>query len=251
LATGSCSLLVTADGLTGGTVAEARDSSSPDTARGESSAPDVASPDAAPSGFCASLSPRPVFCADFDDDGGLPDEFDQVFNAGPGDAALDDTEWSSPPRSLVVSAPSRGSVSVAKTIDVWIYHEALLAFDIKIDAQGYAAFAEIKTSSGLLVHIDTNNILFVNGLHTGGTGSFPVGESAPWTRVLIDVVVASGSTVGSVTVSFGGRNGGPTTVVASLPNDAGAAAPTLSLGTPGGGVDGFTAHFDNVTFETK
>jgi hypothetical protein len=60
----------------------------------------------APSGpFCATLSPKPTFCADFDDDD-FPAGFDTLQKYGDANAVLDDGKLGDPARSFFASIPA-------------------------------------------------------------------------------------------------------------------------------------------------
>ncbi len=116
-AVGGCSLLVSTDGLSTGTVvvigeggSSGGDGSSGGIGDGGITA-DGALVDAATGPFCNALSPKPKFCADFDD--GVITDFGTV-NGGP--PTLESDVATSPPRALVASVSGDATDRSAKVV---------------------------------------------------------------------------------------------------------------------------------------
>jgi hypothetical protein len=103
IAAAGCSLLVSTSGLSG--AAEASDAGVADARAGESGPPldSGIDADAAPGPYCASLVPKPKFCADFDD--GAIAEYGQSNGA----VSLDTLQSKSAPASLLATVEANAT----------------------------------------------------------------------------------------------------------------------------------------------
>ena len=216
--------------------------------------------------FCASLSPQPFFCVDFDD-GNLALPFDQSMTINGGLNVIDDAASSSPPFSLLSTVPPTSAgvyptsyLGTAKTTGN--AHGVHLAFDVRVDqadtAHGtpiaYFSLAQGSTKTDFRIAIGSaavGDITIVEELvgFDGGTqylGHHSTPKSlAQWTHVDVALAV-SPSPVLSMKVDadmiFDGE---------SMSSTWSTGAPYLAIGTwyPGPPAIGWKIHYDNVTYD--
>jgi hypothetical protein len=276
-----CSVLTSFDSLTSGSAEAGRGvdaSSSVEGSTDAASAADVSAADGATSeagsdggaldakadaGFCASLSPAPKLCDDFDEpDGGFA-KWSLQYEFGGGTLAIDSAESRSAPSSLLVSTPATANNAGARlaiTPPGTAQHVSF-GFDLKVDTRdpqsGYAEIGYIVVTAGfqdnfyLRIYTDPTNNAFT-------AESYPDGASVPhnltlstsisfdtWRRVVVDVDLA---TAHAVTVTVDG-------VMAAQQ----ALEPTLympgklevrpGIGYAAGPSSGWALRYDNVTVD--
>jgi hypothetical protein len=248
-----CSLFVSLDGL------ESSGAAAGDASIGDAGVDGSDSPaDAAKggSGYCATLSPKPLFCCDFDEDGGVGAGWDSV-TIDPGAAASIDTSTSTSGTSSLLAQSTQANSSgisalLHKSFSNVGFTETHLAFDVHPDSAEYAYVGSIDLSGGFFVAVITpapQIQISSSGTYPALTSGLPTGT---WTRVYVDLVLP-GSAAGSLTISFGDPAGTFKNVVLDhMTISDSAASGTASIST---GLDNTTAvwqgHFDNVTFDLK
>ena len=227
-----------------------------------------APPDAAEAGgpFCASLSPAPIFCADFDE--GQPASFgwtSSALQAG-GTVALDPQIARSPPNSMDSVCPSLDAgmdcYAILALHRVAPASEILAGFDLWLDGlgNGTAQLANIELldaqdNATYAFDLDVNaNGAFVVEEAVGG-GSFmqvaTQGSLVPqqWAHVAIDfAIVADAGSGATMTVDVGG--------VRVLDHHT---IPSLAPGRPYFSLGVYTQdrtsewrmHADNVTYDER
>ena len=142
-----CSLTTTLDGLTGGASAEAGEAGAVDAPVGDGSLLD-ASADAASDGggrYCASLTTKPSFCDDFDDEGNFSNWTTSVIGVG-GSVVRDRARAVSAPNSLLAtSAPSASSIpALLQLASPSLVHRVRIAYDLRVEARDpQTAYAEV------------------------------------------------------------------------------------------------------------
>jgi hypothetical protein len=250
----ACSLFVSLDGLAGGdaAVGDASISDAGADRNDDSQADAVASG----SGYCASLSPKPLFCCDFDEDGGVGAGWDSV-NIDPGAAATIDTSISTSGTSSLLAQTTQANTtgigaSLHKSFSSAGFTETHLAFDVHPDSSGYAYVGSVELSAGFFVAMISPSPeiqISTSGTYPTLTSGLPTGT---WTRVYVDLVLP-GAAAGSLTISFGDPAGTYKNIVldhmaVSGSTVNGAASITVGLGNTDVVWEG---HFDNVTFDLK
>lgn len=241
-------------------------SSSGDATPGADAGGDTATQDAADGAalaYCASLSPAPTFCADFDD-GGLVSGWEKHAEGPGGFSAFDTTTFRSPPRSLHLGFAATDASCLYETFEHSFdlaTAKLTLAFDVLTGTSGSfagASLAVVDVVSG--TGGATHNVFYVDSsgnestLHeqlVGGDASPPdsfhafsiIGPGA-WTRV--SVTIDFTSTTWEVSVGGDTKTGALAYAVGAPPRRA-----VLKLGIPcfgpGGAVE---ARYDDVTFDT-
>ena len=211
---GACSLFPSLDGLSG----DQKDAAQPDAA-------DAAKADAPVEGgdagrWCDSLSPAPMFCDDFDDQGPLTRWTDSYVRAG-ATIARDGTAFQSAPNALfAISPPANGPSSAYVHLDTSSAKGKVhVAYDMRIDARdtsiGYAEInyivigAAIPLDFYMRVFNDPNSISTITSEANvdGGVLAHDVAlAGAPrfdvWTHVTVDIDVA---TAHAMTVTIDGQ----------------------------------------------
>ncbi|MDB4934777.1 MAG: hypothetical protein JWP87_1749 [Labilithrix sp.] len=220
-ATSACSFIVSTTGLFGGPPepgSEGGTEGSTDADASDGSVPTDAGADViSDAGFCASLSPPPVYCADFDDDRPL------AAIALPGGTtmpSIDRTQGLSGTGSLYValdatSATGKLSSSMQKSFASVPFTTYSVAFAVRMNDATAAAYTELtqfrfddgQERIGFLVATSNQNILLYeghgpNGIETGATlATIPHAFSAAGTEWVN--IRFSGSLAGAApTVSF-------------------------------------------------
>jgi hypothetical protein len=248
------------------------DGSKPDDA----AKPDDASkPDAPILGFCASLSPAPAFCDDFDEGAANP-AWDQVTGLG-GTVAVNALESVSAPDSMVSTVDANQSES---SVDLAGYKSlpskqgvagtATLDFEIRIDAGDTSSAADavlgaIQLYDGNELYDLELEVMYASASSyavslTEDSPSVPHATGATitlatWTHVTLSVVLPAGNGGDTTaTMTIAGTHTLSTTVhVLSGGNPIASPIPEALVGptfaTPAAG--GWTVRYDNVTFDVK
>lgn len=92
--------------------------------------------DSAPAAFCAGLSPKPIFCEDFDSAASFSAQFTNVHQTKLASLSADSAAFTSPPRSLLAQLPSSSSNSdfaFLTRVFTGSPTELDFAFDLRID----------------------------------------------------------------------------------------------------------------------
>jgi hypothetical protein len=130
----ACSLLIDTSDLDRGDIADGGAEDAPTREGAADAANDVAT-----GPFCASLSPKPTVCLDFDEASSVVTYFNGSFADGDGGAVTVDTSaFQSPPASLLVTAPTSHppgfyGIGVERLVDAVPTTTAHLAFDLRLD----------------------------------------------------------------------------------------------------------------------
>jgi hypothetical protein len=232
----------------------------PDAADAGRDAPLDARPDVAPSAYCASLSPQPRFCDDFDDFD-LANGWDQATVLPQSEMDLDDGTFTSAPLSYVVATRSvdaggaAGNVSLRKTVLGAVSH-VKLAFSARFSTttvtKGLLAIATLDVSSNHYFTLylrdgDADSPAAILEELAGSTQTRHLLTKLPvagaWTRIEIDVDLAGAK----ANVTFGGQKA---LTDAPIDGTIGTEA-TIRLGAvyiypPS---DPFVANFDDVVLD--
>ncbi len=236
---------------------------------------DGSNSDAATVGYCASLSPAPDFCDDFDEGPANP-AWDQVTGVG-GAVAVDALQSVSPPDSMVSTvnaAQAEGSVDLAgyKSLPSkqGVAGTATLGFEIRIDAGDTTSAADavlgaIQLYDGSALYDLELEVMYASASTyavslTENSPSVPHATGATlalakWTHVSLSVVLPAGNGgATTATMTIGGSNTFSTTVhvlsggkVIASPIPEALVGPTFA--TPAAG--GWVVRYDNVTFDVK
>jgi hypothetical protein len=236
---------------------------------------DAGKPDSAALGFCASQSPAPAFCDDFDEGAANP-PFDQVTSLG-GTVAVNAAQSFSAPDSMVSTVDANQSAS---SVDLAGYKSltskqgvagtATLEFEIRIDAGDTSSAADavlgaIQLYDGSALYDLQLEILYASATtyavsltENSPSTPHPTGATltlGAWTHVKLTVGLPAGSG-GATTATLGLGTASPfsTTVhVLSGGNPIASPIPELLVGptfaTPAAA--GWTVRYDNVTFDVK
>jgi hypothetical protein len=248
----------------------------------DSSVPDARTPpddsgkvDAPPAlGFCASQSPAPMFCDDFDEGAANP-AWDQVTGLG-GSVAINDLESVSAPDSMVSTVDANQNeddVDLAGyeslTAEQGVAGTVSLAFEIRIDAGDTSAAADavlgaIQLYDGSALYDLELELMYASAT----TYAVSLTENAPylehatgatvalatWTRVTMSVVLPAGAGgATSATLTVGASTYSTTVHVTSGGDPIATPIPEALVGvtfaTPAAG--GWSVRYDNVTFDVK
>ncbi len=175
--------------------------------------------------FCESLSPQPTLCSDFDTDN-LPSGWDDLDQWGACAATIDNGDSTSPPRSLLFSAPALASgdqcgaslrVSLPQptnsvSIEFDLYPEALsdtsklisLA-NITMDASGTDSATLLFNQS--LLRVNEQVVQGDGGSEYAGFNVTSVPQVGVWSHVIWDVSFTGSEAFSNVNVN-GAVNGG-------------------------------------------
>ena len=224
IAVGGCSLLVSTDGLASSADAApgATDGGGADTSAGNATGSDGGSSDAAADAsdastgpFCASLSPKPKFCADFDQ-GGTAGDYGSIF----GTPSLDVSTSKSAPASLLAivetSASVRGSAvqtnlsdtptAIALSFDVFV-DEYDSAHDVELVTVNYASAGNLYCDVNVAVRSNmwtVGEYCQMNGTATGVAAAHHTSSQlmrGKWTHIDVTAAVVSG---GALTMAVDG-----------------------------------------------
>jgi hypothetical protein len=251
----------------------AGDSSPPVDSATDSSAAGDASNDA-PTTFCATRQPQPLFCADFDE-GVLAQGWSYVHTVG-GSLALDTSDFTSPPAAMIAQS---GIITMPNaTVDVAAYRSFTLGgqtftgtveADLRVDktdaAGGVAVLAQIGladgggggdyflqlvtgSNGGAPLSCSVNEIYFSAGMSSTPV-RHPVAQTIAlrtWTHIALSVTAPFAGGAGTATLSINGAQVGTAGITVPVRNFA----PTIGVGllyvlTPS---NGWSAIFDDVTF---
>jgi hypothetical protein len=229
--------------------------------------------DASPPPFCASLSPQPLLCADFDE-GSAATGWSYVHMTS-GTIALDTTEFRSPPAAMIAQSGIAGSGAV----DVAGYGSfalmgrstftGTLDLDFRVDRAdatgGLAVLAQIglldgtgggqyfvqfvMSSNGAApLDCSVNEIYFATG-----TMSVPVRHPVTptiaigaWTHLTLSIVAPFGGGSGTQTIAFDGVQVGTSSITVPVRRFSETVGVGLTfVQTPS---NGWTTVFDDVTF---
>jgi hypothetical protein len=237
--------------------------------------PDAGKSDAGTIGYCASLSPAPDFCDDFDEGAANP-VWDQVTSVG-GAVAVDAAESVSAPDSMVSTVDAdqaEGNVDLAGykslTSKQGVAGTATLDFEIRIDAGDTSSAADAVL--GAIQLYDGNDLydLELEVMYaSASTYAVSLTENSPavphatgatialatWTHVTLSVVLPAGNGgATTATMTIASSHTLSTTVhVLSGGNPIASPIPEAIVGptfaTPAAG--GWTVRYDNVTFDVK
>jgi hypothetical protein len=226
--------------------------------------------DAAPSSYCASLSPAPLFCDDFDEVGDLAvPPWDQVTGAN-GTATIVSSVDVSAPSSLLVQVNPNASASA---VDVAGYKSftakqgatgvCTFAFDFRVDiadmssgSDAVLAAIQLWNGSALwdleleLSYASATSNLAVSFTENAPYVSHPVSQNlslGEWTRVSMTIALPAGSGGATpATLSFNGAQVASATVHVTTNNPI----PEILVGATvaSSSSSGWLAHYDNVTF---
>lgn len=181
-----------------------------DAGSSEEGGVDAADAEPAPTRYCASLSPTPRFCDDFDD-GSLSNGWAFTNVVPPGTIALDTAKASSAPAAMRVSVPALGAMSsgpahVRNTILATAPHPRLSFSAFFTNAEVTTGALAIATLDVSLSHFFT--LYLRDAAETAETATVVLEEinggttvrhlltkpppSGAWTRVTLDVDLAAG-----------------------------------------------------------
>lgn len=234
-------------------------------------APHDAPTEATTLGWCASQSPAPVFCDDFDQ-GALATPWDQLAMTG-GTATLDGTSVVSAPEAMLASVTPNVAAS---GVDVAGYKSFTslqgvagtytLSFDVRIDAADESSSSDAVLGAIQLWNGSTIWDLELEVAYSSAAGNFtaqltenggstyvahaasqPLPKAA-WTRVAIAITLpATASGKASATMSFGGTQVVSTTVKVTTPTPIPEIVVGPTYATPA--ASGWTVRYDDVTFQ--
>jgi hypothetical protein len=239
-----------------------------------------------PTGFCASLSPSPAFCDDFDGVldaggdvlvaslGGSWDTTDLSINAN---LTVDTRQWVSPPASLESAMPALNNATaiaqLTKKLTASPGTKGRLAFDVLIDPSCYSVsgggrldlgqidFAQTPGAVSIELNTTTGSLQLsevLSGVPQPGVnvGYLPTSGAASWFHMELDVEVTSAQLSASLSATTldGGDASGALAIDGGSDFDSSAVNVTgIALGVALHKVSvapsGCAAHFDNVTFD--
>jgi hypothetical protein len=225
----------------------------------------------APVGYCAGLTPTPLFCDDFDE-GALAAPWDQVIGTS-GHATLDTTFAVSPPDAMLTTV---NAGATAASVDVAGYKSFsakqavagtyALAFDIRVDkadtsSGSDAVLAAIALWNGSAVWSLELEVSYASA--TGDLTASLTENSASdyaqhaasehlsmggWMRVSIAITLPAGSGgTAPATMTFNGIQVAAATVHVTTSNPVPEIVVGPTFATPGS--SGWVVRYDNVTFD--
>ncbi len=206
--TATCALFPSLDGLTHEGDAEAVDApTAPDSA---ADVVDATAPDAGR--FCDNVSPKPVYCEDFDEPVAIdPSTLGGYGVSGGGTLTIDTTEWSSAPRSLLATMPavSSGSAAAAAYPSVGPSPTMVtLAFDANIEAgdTDVGISGLLTGATGLFVEVGPDGIYLQEGNYSSNP-MYPthpkhaVDWSVGWTHIEVTLTRTMSGALSSLAVN--------------------------------------------------
>jgi hypothetical protein len=244
----------------------------PDGSDDTSTPRDVENADTSPPRWCATVSPAPLFCDDFDV-GALGATWSGGLQQSTATATLDSTIFESPPSSMLVAIPSfssggDGIAMLSTTFSAILNGASTYAFDLIIEAwdmnANYTKVASIIMPGGyaIYIQIDATGVLDIAEQIPAEDGGFAYGDyfGAPttviapgvWHRIELRTAppIDGGSGIASLTATFDHATViDETSLEAVIPPGA----PEIELGlywvvpmeAP------WRVHFDNVVFDMK
>lgn len=262
-ATLACSLLNSAEGLTGGAPPQDAGASA-EAAPGAGAARDGAPADGGDASlgrWCDQQVPRPLLCDDFDDEGPLTTRWTSVNSDPTTSIARDDGDWRSPPSSLLtISRPDNASTHVYAKKTLGPKSRISYAFDVKIDTFGsYAEIAYIRVAGPNVGHAyyvrvgsgRTAGLTAEAYLSDGGVPQHNTDlgvDLSSWTRLVIDVDLSSTPHTMKATVN------GKATVTEPLEAgnyEAGDTAVEAGMGYVTAGSPDWKIRWDNVAIDAQ
>ena len=226
--------------------------------------------DSAPSPFCASLTPAPLFCDDFDE-GALAAPWDQLATTS-GSEVLSTSSYVSAPYAMLVTVNPNASVTA---IDVAGYKSftakqgvagtATATFDIRIDTADESSASDAILGAIQLWNGSAYWDLELEVFYASSTGDFTVSMSEDgtsyvqhavtphlpmhaWTRVTLGITLPAGSGGSTTaTMAFNGTNVASDTVHVSTSDPIPEILIGTTYATPSSG--GWSVAYDNVTFD--
>jgi hypothetical protein len=236
---------------------------------GETSQPDGGAGDA---GFCATLSPTPTFCDDFDENP-LGFGWDDVSRSAGATYAFDTSSWRSPPNAILLALPfvDGGApsppyhVSQVKAITGNVTH-ATLAFDARADTLGTGTLASLARfqSQGKAVEVrleldaaaspvaanvreaDLGDAGYAYHSHALPGGGLLTGA---WTHVVLDLTL-SPSAAATFSVSIDGASAlSSTALVGTFPPQP--ITVEVGIGYVSPPLGGWRVRYDNVTIDVQ
>lgn len=228
---------------------------------------------APPVGFCAGLTPTPLFCDDFDEGTPIAAPWDQLSTTG-GAETVSGASFVSSPDSMLVAVTPNQSVS---SIDLAGYKSfnskqgatgtATLTFEIRIDAADTSSASDailgaIQLWNGSayydleleVFYVSSTNDFQVSMSEYGSTSTYtehvvtPHIPFATWTKVAIGVTLpASGGGTAPATLSLNGATAASITAHVTTSDPIPEILVGTTFATPTAG--GWSIAYDNVTFD--
>jgi hypothetical protein len=229
--------------------------------------------------FCASLSPSPLFCEDFDE-GSYAQGWSYTHPASPsttGSLALDGTEFQSAPASMIAQSniESAGLVDVAAYLRLALTGTSLLAATLDLDMRVDGADADgglaVLAQLGLLeaggghyfvqlvaeshgaapLNVAVNEAYFATGTNNPPV-THPVAQTVAigaWTHVTLAVTAPFAGGAGTETLSFDGTQVGSSAIAVPVTNfteELGVGLTFVQVPS-----NGWTVLYDDVVFNGK
>jgi hypothetical protein len=230
--------------------------------------------DAATPTFCASRSPSPLFCEDFDE-GSFTQGWSYVHTVS-GSLALDGTDFQSAPAAMIAES----NIAGAGTVDVAGYRSFALTgtssfagtldLDLRVDRADADGGSAVLAQLGLLdgtgggqyfvqlvayshgatpLSPSVNEAYFATGV-TSPALTHPVTQTlavGAWTHVTLAVTAPFGGGAGTETLSFDGTQVGSSAITVPVKNFTQVLGVGLTfVKTPS---NGWSALYDDVTFD--
>ncbi len=247
-------------------------SSPPDAGSKDSGGGNV--PDSAPRPYCATVSPTPLFCDDFDEGTALATPWDQLATTG-GSESLSTASVQSAPYAMLVTVNPNTSVTA---IDVAGYKSltakqgvagtATTSFEIRINAADQSSNSDAILGAIQLWNGSAYWDLELEVFYVSSSGDFKVSMSeddgstyvqhfvtphlalGTWTRVTLSVVLPAGSAgATTATMAFNGTNVASDTVHVTTSNPIPEILIGTTFATPTSG--GWSVAYDNLTFDDR
>jgi hypothetical protein len=232
-------------------------------------------PDSGPPGpFCATLSPTPLFCADFDE-GSPTAGFSPIHTTG-GSLSLDSAEFVTSPGALLAQS---SAIAAGGVVDTTVYRSfalsgqtltATLDWDVRVDqadaAGGVAVLGELALHDAggdvyfLQLQVTSNggaplscNLPEVYVPSTGGAGAYTAHPASAtialsrWTHVTLSMTAPFAGGAGTATLSLDGMQAESTPISVAVSGFT----PSFGIGLPyaSGPSQGWTAVFDDVVLD--
>lgn len=226
-----------------------------------------------PTAFCAGLSPKPLFCDDFDEGTSLAAPWDQLTGTGGSEAVSSASYVSSPDSMLVTVNPNQpqNSIDLAgyKSFPAkqGVAGTPALTFEIKIDAADKSSSSDAILGAIQLWNGSAYYDVELEAFYQSGTNDFKVSLSeygstnayvqhfvtphiplGAWTKVAIGIKLPAGSNgAAPATLAINGANAASVTVNVTTSNPIPEILIGTTFATPTSG--GWSIAYDNVTFD--
>ena len=220
-------------------------------------------------GYCQTLTPKVLFCEDFDE-GSLTAGWDATNTTSPATATLSTSTFESPPASFLALAPNvplsqylRSDLEKTFTGPIG---NAALTFDLylgqvdpntpytklvslEFDGNNPAYYLYIQIPNSTTIDIADQEPTADGGVQYGDFGPSPIPALNTWTHVELDLA-SSGNVTTAASLLL---NGTVVIPVFSLPSPDAFGNVTLEIGLAGlgGPTSGWSVQVDNVTFDTN